>query len=147
MNKMIPVLFALALALPGAALAKGPGSFKKGMLTDKKGMTLYTTDKDAVNSGKSTCNGPCAKNWPPFLAPEKTKPAGDWTLATRDDGKMQWSFKGWPVYTYAQDKKAGDTTGDGVGGVWHVVKQAASSAPAAKPAADPKADTGYKSTN
>ena len=28
--------------------------------TDPDGMTLYTFDKDAPNSGKSACNGQCA---------------------------------------------------------------------------------------
>ena len=38
---------------------------------DAKGITLYTFDKDA--GGKSTCNGPCAENWPP-LASRPTMP-------------------------------------------------------------------------
>ena len=36
-------------------------------LVDAKGMTLYVLDRDK-GDGKSTCNGQCATNWPPFMA-------------------------------------------------------------------------------
>src|SRR5436853_643503 len=100
-------LTALALSLPAFAAekaAKAPGKFTNGMLTDAKGMTLYTFDKDAANSGKSACNGECAKNWPPLMASKKAAPMGDWTVVTRDDGKMQWAYKGMPVYKWKGDK-------------------------------------------
>ena len=42
-----------------AAPAKTGDSAKGKVLTDAKGMTLYTFDKDA--GGKSACNGPCAE--------------------------------------------------------------------------------------
>ena len=35
-------------------------------LADAKRMTLYTFDKDYA--GKSACNDPCTKNWPPLMA-------------------------------------------------------------------------------
>jgi len=134
MNRMIvAVSMALALALPAAAAKtakepmapKVPGMFRNGILADtKKGMTLYVFDKDAANSGKSACNGPCAESWPPLKASAKDKPAGDWSVATRDDGKKQWAYKGLPVYHWKQDKKVGDTTGDNFKNVWHVVKEA-----------------------
>ena len=41
---------------------------------------------------------------------------------TRKDGAEQWAFKGMPLYYWAGDSKPGDTNGDGVGGVWHVLK-------------------------
>ncbi len=52
----------------GSIGAKCPdGESAKGkVLTDAKGMTLYTLDKDA--GGKSACNGPCVTNWPPVLS-------------------------------------------------------------------------------
>jgi predicted lipoprotein with Yx(FWY)xxD motif len=37
----------------------------------------------------------------------------------KDDNK-QWAYKGKPLYTFAKDTKPGDTTGDGVGMVWHI---------------------------
>ncbi len=44
------------------------------------------------------------------------------TLATfaRPDGKMQVAINGHPLYYFAADAKAGDTTGQGVGGKWFV---------------------------
>jgi predicted lipoprotein with Yx(FWY)xxD motif len=86
-------------------------------LVDMKGMTLYTFDKDAT--GKSNCNGNCAVNWPPLMAAADSKASGEWTVVKRDDGAMQWAYKGKPLYTWIKDTKAGDTTGDGVNGSWH----------------------------
>jgi predicted lipoprotein with Yx(FWY)xxD motif len=93
---------------------------KDGMLVDQNGMTLYTYDEDA--DGKSACNGQCAQNWPPLMAEAGAKAEGEWSLVTRDDGSMQWAYDGKPLYTFVMDKKAGDVTGDGKMGVWHVAK-------------------------
>ena len=38
----------------------------------------------------------------------------------RDDGSMQWAYKGKPLYTYSKDAKPGDMTGDERGQVWHM---------------------------
>jgi predicted lipoprotein with Yx(FWY)xxD motif len=91
------------------------------VLADPKGMTLYTFDKDV--SGKSNCSGECAEYWPPALAAADAKPVGDLTIIKRDDGKMQWADDGKPLYTYVDDKKPGDVTGDGKNNVWHAVKE------------------------
>ena len=92
-------------------------SAKGKVLTDKMGMTLYTFDKD--QSGMSACYDNCAQNWPPLMAMKDAKATGDFTVVTRKDGTMQWALKGMPLYTWVKDKKPGDVTGDGVGGVWH----------------------------
>ncbi len=85
-------------------------------------MTLYTFDKDTAGNGKSVCNGPCATSWPPLAAMATDKASGDYTIVTRDDGAKQWAYKGKPLYLWANDKKPGDKTGDGVGGVWKIAK-------------------------
>lgn len=95
------------------------------ILTTPEGKTLYVFTQDSP--GKSTCNGSCAATWPPLKATSSTiaKPEnvkGELTAITRDDGSMQVAFNGEPLYTYAPDKAPGDTTGDGVGGVWFVAK-------------------------
>jgi predicted lipoprotein with Yx(FWY)xxD motif len=88
-------------------------------------MTLYTTNNDSKNM--SNCYGVCAQNWPPFTLAEKEKPVknqkikGDLKIIKRTDGMMQVSYKGWPLYFWIGDKKEGDTTGNGVNGVWSVV--------------------------
>ena len=91
------------------------------VLTDPKGMTLYTYDKDVT--GKSNCSGECAEYWPPALAGADAKPVGDLTIIKRDDGTMQWADDGEPLYTYVDDKKPGDVMGDGKNNVWHAVKE------------------------
>jgi predicted lipoprotein with Yx(FWY)xxD motif len=94
------------------------------VLTDDKGMTLYTYKNDTT-PGKSACNGGCATAWPPATAasaPKVDGATGEFTLITRDDGTKQVAYKGAPLYRYAADKAAGDTTGDGVGGVWSAAK-------------------------
>jgi predicted lipoprotein with Yx(FWY)xxD motif len=113
------------LVLTGVASAQmGPAKTattdKGPALVDAKGMTLYVFDRDA--GGKSACNGTCATNWPPLMAAADAKASGDWSVVTRDDGGKQWAYKGKPLYTWAKDGKAGDTTGDNVNNVWHVAK-------------------------
>ena len=125
MKKLLAATAIAALALAAPAMAQmaptKTGSSAKGkVLTDDHGMTLYTFDKD--KGGKSACNGKCAENWPPLMAASGTKGSKGYTLIKRDDGKMQWAYKGKPLYTWVKDKKAGDVTGDGVNKVWHIAK-------------------------
>ncbi|KQY97343.1 hypothetical protein ASD45_21940 [Pseudolabrys sp. Root1462] len=125
MNKFIVSIAALALATTAALAQSAPvktGDSAKGkVLTDTSGMTLYTFDKDAA--GKSACNGPCATNWPPLMAAADAKAAGGFTVIVRDDGGKQWAQGGKPLYTWKNDKKPGDVTGDGfANGAWHIAK-------------------------
>jgi predicted lipoprotein with Yx(FWY)xxD motif len=90
------------------------------IFTDAKGMTLYSYDKDG--KGKSTCYDKCATNWPPLKAEAGAKAADEWTVVDRTDGTKMWAYNGKPVYTFVKDKKAGDMSGEGVAGVWHVLK-------------------------
>jgi predicted lipoprotein with Yx(FWY)xxD motif len=92
-----------------------------GMLVDAKGMTVYTFDKDAANSGKSACTGRCAQNWPPVQAGD-AQPAAPYSVVTRDDGTKQLAYKGKPLYTFMKDKKPGDKAGDKMmNNNWHAV--------------------------
>ena len=105
-----------------AAMASAPVKVADGVLVGPNSMTLYTFDKDLVGSGKSTCNGPCAINWPPLMATASDTASGDYTVITRDDGAKQWAVKGKPVYYWIKDTKPGDKTGDGVNKVWQTAK-------------------------
>jgi predicted lipoprotein with Yx(FWY)xxD motif len=93
-------------------------------LVDGKGMTLYYFAKDVF--GTSNAAGAVLQSWPVFYAPNVVIPsnldAGDFTTITRADGSKQTAYYGWPLYYYAGDKAAGDTAGEGIGGVWFVVK-------------------------
>lgn len=119
-------------AAQSAAPAKVTGTGAAAVLVDAKGMTLYVNDKDTP--GKSTCNGGCAANWPPLAATAADKANGTWTIATRDDGSLQWAYNGKPVYGWKNDKAPGEATGDGVGGIWHVARPGAPAAAAPHPA-------------
>jgi predicted lipoprotein with Yx(FWY)xxD motif len=117
---------ALAVAICGASFAAQnamPASVKMagGMLTDAKGMTLYTWDNDKT-ADKSSCNGMCLMNWPALKAEAADKDMGEWKVITRDDGGKQWSYKGKPLYYWMGDAAAGETKGDGRGMVWHIAK-------------------------
>jgi len=114
------LLMAAALTLPGFAMAAEPAMMKDGMMVDHKGMTVYTFDKDA--GGKSMCNGDCAKNWPPMMAPAGAKAEGKFTPIKRDDGMMQWAYDGKPLYTFKMDEKPGDMKGEGFKDMWHMPK-------------------------
>lgn len=100
----------------GAVMSSEMGG--KTVLTGANGMTLYIFDKD--KPGVSNCYDSCAINWPPLLADATAKPEGDFTIVDRTDGTKMLAYKGMPLYFWKNDAKAGDMTGDGVGGVWHL---------------------------
>ena len=80
-------------------------------------MTLYMFDSDVANSGKSACTGGCATTWPPLTVPSGTTPtaragaSGTLGTITRDDGTIQVTYNGIPVYHYSGDSAPGDTNG------------------------------------
>lgn len=115
---------ALALVLAACVgMGGAPVKYTDGLITNSAGMTLYNFDKDSAGSGKSVCNGPCAKNWPPLVAePGAQATSSDWSIITRDDGGKQWAYRGKPLYLWSKDQKPGDKTGDGFNNAWHVVK-------------------------
>ncbi len=118
----------MALAAPAALAEDYAGGAVKSMktdagevLTDAKGMTLYTYDEDG--DGVSNCYDKCAVNWPPLMADSGAMADGDYALVERKDGSKQWAYKGMPLYLWIKDGKPGDMTGDGVGGVWHTAME------------------------
>ena len=94
-----------------------------GILVSSGNMTLYTFDGDQAGSGKSSCNGDCANNWPPLLVDVNATTYGDYSIITREDGKKQFAVKGKPLYFFIMDKSPDDRKGDPFpNGMWHVVK-------------------------
>jgi predicted lipoprotein with Yx(FWY)xxD motif len=104
------ILMAGTALLPQLAAAAAP-------VTDDKGMTLYVFDND--KGGVPSCYDACATKWPPYVATADEKKGEGWTMVDRTDKTKQWAYDGKPVYFFAGDKAKGDTTGDGLGGVWH----------------------------
>ncbi len=114
------VLTRTAFAL-AAFMTSAIGAQAAGMVTAKNGMTLYVFDKD--KGGVSACYDDCAKKWPPYAAKANAKLTEGWTVVKRTDDTMQWAYDGKPVYFFKADKVKGDAAGDGMGGVWHVIKE------------------------
>ena len=89
-----------------------------GLLTTADGQTLYARESSNGGSdgalradrgrpatgekiGITGCDADCEKTWKPLLAAEDAKPTGYWTLYPRPDGKKQWAYFGYALYTHA----------------------------------------------
>jgi predicted lipoprotein with Yx(FWY)xxD motif len=143
MRRPVPVVAAasvIALALLGvfAATPKtGPAVSASGggtgqtldarsinganLLTDSKGLTLYTFAPDKQN--KSVCYGDCATYWPPVPGNMTAGPGVSGKIGTikRTDGSTQATYNGHPLYTYIGDKGPGQDGGNNInlnGGLW-----------------------------
>lgn len=112
----------LAQPAPGAPVqVQPPAPNAAGVLTNANGMTLYVFKRDGIGSSSCTAT-PCTTNWPALLAPGDARPSGDFSLIMRPDGTRQWALNGQPLYLWKNDKKPGDTTGNGVAGNWFTAK-------------------------
>lgn len=100
------------------------------ILATRSGATLYQRDRVTLEElhpfrtdhgspalgrafGTSTCDENCVKSWPPLAAPADAVSSGYWNVVTRADGKRQWAYKGFALYTYAADKP-GDIGGNAI---------------------------------
>jgi predicted lipoprotein with Yx(FWY)xxD motif len=100
------------------------------ILTTRSGATLYERDRPASDEihifreshgppalgrsfGATTCDEHCARSWPPFTAPADALPCGYWDIARRADGRRQWAYKGYALYTYASERP-GEIRGNGI---------------------------------
>ncbi|WP_240800783.1 hypothetical protein [Streptomyces sp. ICN441] len=88
---------------------------------------LYRFDDDTASPSVSTCDGACARKWPPvtvreggsiYMAGVKRKDVG---AIRRRDGQIQITVGGWPLYRFAGDSGPGDLNGEGVDGKWFAV--------------------------
>ncbi len=102
-------------------------------LTGPDGRTLYVLTTDGQD--RTTCTGTCAAQWPPLTVSSGAGPAagagvtGQLGTFARPDGTVQVTYLGMPLYYYAGDTKAGDTAGQGIGGVWFVASVAGGAQP------------------
>jgi predicted lipoprotein with Yx(FWY)xxD motif len=97
------------------------------ILTDGQGMTLYLfmPEKESLIA----CTGDCTNTWRPLLLPagaaqptvDRALP-GQLAVVSRPDGTVQATYDEWPLYTFAGDRRPGDTGGQGVGGQWFAVQ-------------------------
>jgi predicted lipoprotein with Yx(FWY)xxD motif len=123
---------------PSAALGGiEPGDLVLGVVRSKLGYVLaeanqvvvyrYANDKQG---GPPTCTGSCAATWipltvqnQPLVVMGETLPAKLGTVSTAD-GHKQITYDGYPLYTL-KGARPFSVAGNGVGGVWHVIKLSA----------------------
>jgi len=115
----------------GAASVVGTKTGSLGtFLVDGKGRALYLWEAD--HGSTSTCTGACAQAWPPLTitGPPKASGAVRGSLlgtTKRADGSREVTYAGHPLYLFAGDSRAGQTTGQGstgFGAPWWVVTPA-----------------------
>ncbi len=94
------------------------------IITNSEGFTLYFFTPDVASP--TICEGECATVWPPYYKENPSLGTGlnakDFAVVTRPDGKKNTTYKGWPLYTFIEDKKAGDTKGEKLENAWFVAK-------------------------
>jgi predicted lipoprotein with Yx(FWY)xxD motif len=97
-------------------------------LTDRRGFALYRFTHD--RSTPSTCYGPCAVAWPPYIVSKPPSAVGVGAhggllgSVRRQDGRLQVTYAGRPLYYYIDDRRPGEVLCQGVaeyGGTWNVV--------------------------
>lgn len=110
----------------------------KMVLVNAQGLTLYALS--AEQNGKFICtSAACLQVWHPLTTQASGTPTGSvGSLGTvkRPDGSEQVTYKGMPLYTFAQDQRAGDASGQGIKdvGTWSAVATSASKPAASAPA-------------
>ena len=97
------------------------------VLAKAGGQVVYTYSKDK-KGGPATCTGSCASKWPPATGTPQAGPAdhfpGTFTVVKGAGGVQQIAYNGMPLYTFAGAKPY-STAGNGINGLWHVVKLSA----------------------
>jgi predicted lipoprotein with Yx(FWY)xxD motif len=142
----VAILAALIVAVSAASAAGTPlvGTAKNArmhatILVNRSGHTLYNLS--AERRGRFICTDKtCLSFWHPLVVAKGIKPTGRVPLGTirRPDGRVQVTYKGSPLYTFAKDMKAGQTNGQGFKdvGIWHATTVGAVAA-APKPSPSP----------
>ena len=93
------------------------------VIVTTKGFTLYAFDPDGTDTVSPKCIDQCAGVWPAYVATKKTKGAGKGlkTSLLGIGGGGQVVYNDHFLYRFSGDTAAGQTNGNGIGGVWHAV--------------------------
>jgi predicted lipoprotein with Yx(FWY)xxD motif len=115
------------------------------VLVDRQGLTLYSLS--AERNGKLICTGGCLQLWHPLSVAAGATPTGVGSLGTitRPDGTRQVTYKGLPLYTFANDRKPGDAKGQGFKdvGTWRAAVAGTTKATTAPPASTTTTSSPY----
>ena len=108
----------------GTVLATADSSLGE-IIVDGQGMTVYYYSPDVPGSGESTCTDDCLAAWPPVHAdcedPKVEGVTGDVGTIAGNDGELQVTLGGRPLYLYVGDGEPGDVTGQGIDDIWWVM--------------------------
>jgi predicted lipoprotein with Yx(FWY)xxD motif len=118
-------------------------------LADGSGRALYLFASDT--SSTSSCSGACTALWPPLTAKGSVSASGDASSTdiatiTRPDGTKQVTYAGHPLYYFAGDSRAGQTSGQGVnefGALWWLVAPSGQKITTNADSAAPSTNSGY----
>jgi predicted lipoprotein with Yx(FWY)xxD motif len=104
------------------------------ILVDGEGFSLYVFASDTQNGGISACTAECAAEWPPLMSQgtpvvSQGVDAAMLGTITREDGSIQVTYNGWPLYLFTGDAAPGDTNGQGMEGLWSLVSPAGAVVP------------------
>jgi predicted lipoprotein with Yx(FWY)xxD motif len=98
--------------------ATAVGSAGTILVAGSNGMTLYNFSKDTKDSGTSACTGGCLETWPALTVAAGESPIGGdgvsgklGTITRTDDGSLQVTYNGLPLYFFKNDKAPGDLNG------------------------------------
>jgi len=119
-----PAVTTAATTPPGPMVRAEAVTGIGNVVTDEKGMTLYSFGKDQANPSKWTCAGPCTKTWTPVIIEGSVQTTGvDKNLlgTVHRDGKPQLTLAGWPLYRYVGDTAAGQVNGQGKDKEWYAI--------------------------
>jgi predicted lipoprotein with Yx(FWY)xxD motif len=123
-----PSSAALGGITPGSTVLHVQKSNVGWVLALSNGQVVYSYDKDP-KGGASACTGSCAQTWVPVTGKPLASPAdtGLGTLGTvaTSNGAKQITYNGSPLYTLKGAKPLA-TKGNGMDGMWHVVKMSES---------------------
>ena len=122
--------FVLLAAGIGSPAGSGSAGATVGVAKSAVGEILVSAGSRALyrTSAGAGCTGTCAKTWLPLVIAAHSKPvAGSGVHASllgtvkRADGRMQVTYRGFPLYRFSGDVKAGELNGQGLDGTWHLI--------------------------
>lgn len=111
-----PATRPIGVATIGVATKDDVGSY----LVDRDGRALYVLEGD--RTGQKACTGACLGEWPPMWtesAPQAASGVESNRIGTKaQNGKVQVTYAGWPLYYYRADRQPGQISGHDVHDQW-----------------------------